>query len=39
MRPLPRGVCDACLIQRASDEMEAISEAFGGNYEEAAKFW
>ncbi len=32
------GVCDACLIQQASDECEAVTEAFGGNYEEAAAY-
>lgn len=31
------GVCDGCLIGQASDEAEAVTKAFGGNYEEAAK--
>lgn len=33
-----RNVCDACQIGQASQEAEAITEAFGGNYEEAARF-
>ncbi len=31
--------CDGCIIGDASDEMERITEAFGGNYEEAARFY
>jgi hypothetical protein len=32
------GICDRCIIGDASDEMEAITRSFNGNYEEAAKF-
>jgi len=32
------GVCDACIIEAASNEAEQIAKGFGGNYEEAARF-
>lgn len=32
-----RGQCDSCIIGNASDEMETLTDAFDGNYEEAIK--
>jgi hypothetical protein len=31
------GVCDGCLVERARSEMEAVSAAFGGDHEAAAR--
>lgn len=30
------GVCDGCIVDRASAEAQAITKAYGGNYEAAA---
>ena len=32
-------VCAACQIEQAAQTAEAQAAAFGGNYEEAAKYW
>lgn len=31
------GVCDGCIVDQASAEAEAVTEAFDGDYEEAAR--
>ena len=31
-------ICDACIIGQAADECEAVTQDFGGNYEEAARY-
>jgi hypothetical protein len=33
-----RDICDGCQVDNAAAEAEAVTKAFGGNYEEAAKF-
>jgi len=33
------GVCDGCVIEMAGSAAQAQAEAFGGNYEEAARYW
>lgn len=35
---VPGNVCDSCLMDRGRQEMEAVTQAFGGNHEEAAKY-
>lgn len=35
----PGDTCDECQINAASSEAEQITKNFGGNYEEAAKFY
>lgn len=32
-----RGMCDHCIIYGAAEEAERVTQAFGGNYEEAAR--
>jgi hypothetical protein len=33
-----RSLCDDCQINGAARECESVTKAFGGNYEEAARF-
>jgi len=32
------GPCEVCEVERARQEAEAVTKAFGGNYEQAAQF-